>query len=86
MAEKSLMNSGGELRSLCVMPSYDVYDSVGGNVGRIEHPAPNVEPGDVLLLEDVAEVVVTRRIDLDGGTADALLEVVVLSRPAHQVA
>jgi hypothetical protein len=73
-------------RSLEHVASYHLYDAVGGSVGRIEHPAPNLEPGDLLLLEDGSEAVVTTRIDLDDGTADAVLEVVVLSRPAQPVA
>lgn len=29
-----------------------VHDTTGDDLGTIEHPAPNVEPGDVGVLDD----------------------------------
>jgi hypothetical protein len=31
------------------------------DLGAVEHPAPNVEPGDVIVLADGREALVTRR-------------------------
>ena len=38
-----------------------------------EHPAPNVEPGDVVVLDDGREELVTARVETDGGPLTALL-------------
>jgi hypothetical protein len=32
------------------VPEYRGHDTTGDDLGRIEHPAPNVEPGDVIAL------------------------------------
>ena len=34
------------------MPTYRLHDTTGDDLGLLEHPAPNVEPGDVLVLPD----------------------------------
>ena len=31
---------------------YRLHDTTGDDLGTIEHPAPNVEPGDVVMLPD----------------------------------
>jgi hypothetical protein len=31
---------------------YRLHDTTGDDLGLLEHPAPNVEPGDVVELED----------------------------------
>lgn len=50
--------------------------------GLIEHPAPNVEPGDVVMLEDGREGLVTTRVETGGrGPFAAFLEVVVAPTP-----
>lgn len=41
------------------MPTYRVHDTTGDHLGTIEHPAPNVEPGDVVILPDGREALVT---------------------------
>jgi hypothetical protein len=34
---------------------YRLHDTTGDDLGLIEHPAPNVEPGDVVVLADGRE-------------------------------
>jgi len=34
------------------MPTYRIHDTTGDDLGTVEHPAPNVEPGDVVMLVD----------------------------------
>jgi hypothetical protein len=34
---------------------YRLHDTTGDDLGVVEHPAPNVEPGDVLFLGDRRE-------------------------------
>ena len=46
---------------------YGLHDTSGDDLGLIEHPAPNVEPGDVVVLGDGREVFVTARVEMDGG-------------------
>jgi hypothetical protein len=35
------------------VPTYRLHDAAGDHLGVIEHPAPNVEPGDVFTLPDI---------------------------------
>jgi hypothetical protein len=58
--------------------TYRLHDTTGDDLGLIEHPAPNVEPGDVVVLEDGRESLVTARVETDGrGPYAALLEVAI---------
>ncbi len=34
------------------MPTYRLHDTTGEDLGEVEHPAPNVEPGAVIVLEE----------------------------------
>jgi hypothetical protein len=47
------------------MPTYRIHDTTGDDFGLIEHPAPNVEPGDVVVLADGREALVTARVGTD---------------------
>jgi hypothetical protein len=49
--------------------------NIPNDLGVIEHPAPNVEPGDVIVREDGREALVTARVETDGGPLAPLLEV-----------
>lgn len=49
------------------MPIYRLHDTTGDDLGLLEHPAPNVEPGDVVMLADGREALVTARVETDGG-------------------
>ena len=40
------------------MPTYRLHDTTGDDLGLLEHPAPNVEPGDVVVLPDGREALV----------------------------
>jgi hypothetical protein len=53
--------------------------ATGSLTGRswFELPAPNLEPGDVVLLADGREALVTARVETRPGRLAALLEVVV---------
>ena len=61
------------------MPIYRLHDTTGDDLGTLEHPAPNLEPGDVVILTDGREAVVTTRVEVEPGPGPlvALLEVAV---------
>lgn len=59
------------------MPTYRLHDTTGDDLGLLEHPAPNVEPGDVVVLADGREALVTARVAAEPGPLAALLEVVI---------
>ena len=62
------------------MPTYRLHAHDGDDLGLLEHPAPNLEPGDVVLLADGREALVTARVDAERESplaGAALLEVVV---------
>jgi hypothetical protein len=59
------------------MPTYRVHDTVGDDLGVIEHPAPNVEPGDVVVLPEGREAMVTARVETGEPPPEVLLEVLV---------
>jgi len=67
------------------MPVYRLHDTTGADLGLLEHPAPNLEPGDVVWLLDGDEAVVTARFETAPGPGPlvALLEVTLSpsSRP-----
>jgi hypothetical protein len=56
---------------------YRVYDTTGDDLGLVEHPAPNVEPGDVVVLPDGREALVTARVEAATERLAGLLEVVI---------
>ena len=61
------------------MSIYRVHDATGEDLGLLEHPAPNLEPGDVLVFADGREGVVTERLEVEPGPGPlvAMLEVLV---------
>ena len=64
------------------MPTYRLHDHAGDDLGLLEHPAPNVEPGDVVMLPDGREALVTARVETGGvGPFAGLLEVAVAPTP-----
>jgi hypothetical protein len=56
---------------------YRLHDTTGDDLGTVEHPAPNVGPGDALVLPGGREALVTARVETDGGPLAALLEVFI---------
>jgi hypothetical protein len=60
---------------------YRLHDTTGDDVGVLEHPAPNVEPGDVVILPDGREAIVTSRVETQRGPLAALLQVAVAPTP-----
>lgn len=56
---------------------YRLHDTTGDDLGLLEHPAPNLEPGDVVLVADGREAVVTARVEAEPGPGPlvAVLEV-----------
>ena len=56
---------------------YRLHDVTGDDLGFLEHPAPNLEPGDVLVVADGREAVVTARVEAEPGPGPlvAMLEV-----------
>ena len=63
------------------MPRFRLRDTTGDDLGLIKHPAPNVEPGDVLTLPDSRDALVTARVEAEPGPLAALLEVAVAPTP-----
>ena len=63
------------------MPTYRLHDTTGDDLGLLEHPAPNVEPGDVVVLPDGREALVTSRVEAEPGPLAALLEVAIAATP-----
>jgi len=59
---------------------YRLHDTTGDDLGFLEHPAPNLEPGDVVFANG-REAVVTARVDEEPGPGPlvATLEVAVKS-------
>jgi hypothetical protein len=59
------------------VPIYRLHDTTDDDLGLLEHPAPNLEPGDVVVLADGREAVVTARVELEPGPGPlvAMLEV-----------
>jgi hypothetical protein len=60
-------------RRLCGFSSsecqaYRLHDHEGDDLGLVEHPTPNVEPGDVVMLDDGREALVTARVKTDGSS------------------
>lgn len=62
---------------------YRLHDTTGDDLGLIEHPAPNVEPGDVAMLADGREALITARVDLNPGRLAAMLEIASSSRSSR---
>jgi hypothetical protein len=65
------------------MSIYRLHDTTGEDLGLLEHPAPNLEPGDVVVLVDGREGVVTARVEAEPGWGQlvAMLEVAVAPVP-----
>jgi hypothetical protein len=61
------------------VPIYRLHDTTGDDLGLLEHPAPNLESGDVIVLADGQEAVVTTRVEAEPGWGQlvALLEVAI---------
>jgi hypothetical protein len=59
------------------VPTYRVHSTTGDDLGLVEHPAPNVEPGDVVELPSDHDAIVTARMETDDAPIAALLEVAV---------
>ena len=61
------------------MSVYRVHDTAGEDLGLLEHPAPNLEPGDVVVVADGREAIVTARVEAEPGWGQlvALLEVAI---------
>jgi hypothetical protein len=61
------------------MSIYRVHDTTGDDLGLLEHFAPNLEPGDVVVVADGREAVVTARVEAEPGWGQlvAMLEVAI---------
>jgi hypothetical protein len=70
--------SGGHKRTSDTrpVPTYRIHDTTGDDLG-VEHPASNVEPGDVVVLPDGREALATSRVEAGPGPLAGLLEVVI---------
>ena len=59
------------------MPTYRLHDTTGDDLGVIEHPAPNLEPGDVVVIPDEREA-------LDEAPTDGLAELRAVLLREHE--
>ena len=61
------------------MPTYRLHDTTGDDLGLLEHSAPNLEPGDVVVVADGRDAVVTARVEAEPGWGQlvAMLEVAI---------
>jgi hypothetical protein len=59
------------------VPLYRLHDTAGEDVGLLDHPATNVEPGHVVHLSDGREALDTARAETNDDRLRALLEVPV---------
>jgi hypothetical protein len=53
------------------VPTYRLHDHSGDDLGLLEHPAPNVEPGEVVVLAHGWEALVTSRVEGEPGPVSA---------------
>jgi len=62
---------------------YRLHDTTGDDLGLLKHPAPNIEPGDVVVVADGREAIVTARVEAEPGWGQlvALLEVAIAPTP-----
>jgi hypothetical protein len=65
------------------VPTYHLRDAeTGKSLGILEHPAPNVDVADVVLLADGREAIVTARVESGRGSRSAaVLELTVSPFP-----
>jgi hypothetical protein len=68
---------------ISTVPVYHLHDTAGDDLGLLEHPATNVEPGDVVHLSDGREALVTARVETNDEAIWALLEVLVAPSSPH---
>jgi hypothetical protein len=61
------------------VPIYRLHDTSGDDLGLLEHPAPNLEPGDVVVVADGREAIVTARVEAQPGPGPlaAMLEIAI---------
>lgn len=43
--------------------TYRLHDTTGDDFGPLEHPAPNLELGDVIVIPDRRQALFTRRVE-----------------------
>ena len=53
----------------CGQYRYRLHDTTGDELGLLEHPAPNLEAGDVVVTRDGREALVTARVEAEQGHA-----------------
>jgi hypothetical protein len=63
------------------VPTYRLHDTTGDDLGLIEHLAPNVEPGDVVVVPDGRDALVTGMVETHGATVRGALGVAVAPSP-----
>jgi hypothetical protein len=63
------------------MAIYRLHDTTDDDLGLLEHPAPNLEAGDVVVIPDGREALVTARVEAEPGPLAALLEVAIAPTP-----
>jgi hypothetical protein len=81
LADVALALLGGSFARGRDVSLYRLDDTTGDDLRLIEHPAPNVEPGDVVVLSYGREALVTARVETKSGQIAALLEVAIAPTP-----
>ncbi len=61
------------------MPIYRLHDTTGDDLGLLEHPAPNIDPGVVVVVAGGREAIATARVEAEPrwGQLVARLEVAI---------
>ena len=62
------------------MPTCRLHDTTGKRLGLLEHPASSLQTGDVVVLADGREALVTSWVETEPGPVAAMLEVVLVPR------
>ncbi|HEX2459811.1 MAG TPA: hypothetical protein VHJ58_06645, partial [Vicinamibacterales bacterium] len=68
------------------MSIYRLHDATGDDLGLLEHPAPNLEPGDVVVIADGREALVTARVEAEPGPGPLVAMLEVALAPSWLVA
>ena len=67
-----------------MVPTYRLQSTAGADLGLLQHPAPSLEPGDIVELADGSQGLVTARIESnDDDPLVALLEVLIAPSSPH---
>ena len=65
----------------CCQYRYRLHDTTGDELGLLEHPAPNLEPRDVVVTPDGREALATARVEASRDRWRCCSKVAIAPRP-----